>query len=158
MRSSSAWVLYCKFAGDLQSTFLEEHLRVTGSVFYNICFGASNNNTFYWLAFIIYRPEFGDWSKIFLKVFLFYNIFFKIIFQMLALPITFLFQSLVKLMFVVIVAVVPHRCFSREIVWSIPVINVKRNNFISNGQMSWGYFYIILFSFDENLNSPKYGA
>ena len=27
------------------------------------------NNTFYWLAFIIYRPEFVDWSKTFLKVF-----------------------------------------------------------------------------------------
>ena len=26
------------------------------------------NNTFYWLAFIIYRPEFLDWSKTFLKV------------------------------------------------------------------------------------------
>ena len=27
------------------------------------------NNTFYWLAFIIYRPEFVDWSKTFLKIF-----------------------------------------------------------------------------------------
>ena len=27
------------------------------------------SNTFYWLAFIIYRPEFVDWSKTFLKVF-----------------------------------------------------------------------------------------
>ena len=26
-------------------------------------------NTFYWLAFIIYRPEFVDWSKSFLEVF-----------------------------------------------------------------------------------------
>ena len=69
LRNFSAWVLYCKFVGDLQNTFLEEHLWVTGFVFYNISFGASNNNTFYWLAFIIYRPEFGDWSKIFLKVF-----------------------------------------------------------------------------------------
>ena len=41
LRSTSAWVLYCKFAADLQKTFLEEHLE-TGSVFYIICFGASN--------------------------------------------------------------------------------------------------------------------
>ena len=27
------------------------------------------NNTFYWLAFLIYRPEFVDWSKTFLKFF-----------------------------------------------------------------------------------------
>ena len=34
------------------------------------------NNTFYWLAFIIYRPEFVDWSKTFLKVFfIFWYIF-----------------------------------------------------------------------------------
>ena len=26
------------------------------------------SNTFYWLAFIIYRPEFVDWSETFLKV------------------------------------------------------------------------------------------
>ena len=73
-------------------------------------------------------------------------------------PITFLFQSLVKQMFVAIAEAVPHRCSSRKIIWSIPVINVKRNNFKNNGQMSWGYFNFILFSFDQNLNSPKYGA
>ena len=39
---TSAWVFYCKFAEDLQNTFLEEHLLETGSVFYTICFGASN--------------------------------------------------------------------------------------------------------------------
>ena len=39
---SSAWVLSCNFAGDLQSTSLEEHLRGTGSVLYIICFGVSN--------------------------------------------------------------------------------------------------------------------
>ena len=77
LRNFSAWVLYCKFVGDLQNTFLEEHLWVTGFVFYNISFGASNNNTFYWLAFIIYRPEFGDWSKIFLKVFFILWYFFQ---------------------------------------------------------------------------------
>ena len=73
-------------------------------------------------------------------------------------PIIFLFQSLVKQMLVVNAEAGPHRCSSRKIIWSILVINVKRNNFINNGQMSWGYSYLILFSFDQNLNSPKYGA
>ena len=73
-------------------------------------------------------------------------------------PIIFLFQSLVKQMFVVIAEAVPHRCSSKKTIWSISIINVKKNNFINNGQMSWGYFYFILFSFDQNLNSPKYGA
>ena len=41
LRSTSAWVLQCKFTGDLQNIFLE-HLWGTGSVFYCICFGASN--------------------------------------------------------------------------------------------------------------------
>ena len=72
-------------------------------------------------------------------------------------PIIFLFQSLVKQLFVRIAEVVPHRCSSRKTIWSIPVINVKRNNFINNGQMSWRYFYFIIFSFDQILNSPKYG-
>ena len=52
-------------------------------------------------------------------------------------PVIFLFQSLVKQMFVVIAETVPHRCSSRKIIWSVLVKNVKRNNFISNGQMSW---------------------
>ena len=73
-------------------------------------------------------------------------------------PIIFLFQSLVKQMFVVIAEAVPHRCSSRKIIWSTAVITVKRNNFINNRQMLWGYFYFILFSFDQNLDSPKYGA
>ena len=73
-------------------------------------------------------------------------------------PIIFLFQSLVKQMFVVIAEAVSHRCSSRKIIWSTAVITVKRNNFINNRQMLWGYFYFILFSFDQNLNSPKYGA
>ena len=72
-------------------------------------------------------------------------------------PIIFLFQSLIKQMFVVIAESVPHRCFSRKSIWSIPVINVKRNDFIKNGQISWEC-YLILFSFDQNLNSSKYGA
>ena len=39
--STSAGVHYCKFAGKLQNTFLEEHLWGTGSGFFIICFGAS---------------------------------------------------------------------------------------------------------------------
>ena len=73
-------------------------------------------------------------------------------------PIIFLFKSLVKQMLVVIAEAFPHSFSSRRIIWSIPVINVKRNNFINNGQMSWEYFYFILFRFDQNLNSPKYEA
>ena len=42
LRDASAWVLYCKFTGNLQNTFLEEHLSGTVSGFYIICFGASN--------------------------------------------------------------------------------------------------------------------
>ena len=44
LRSTFAWVLYCKFAGDLQNTFLEKHLWGTRSVFYIICFGESNKS------------------------------------------------------------------------------------------------------------------
>ena len=51
-------------------------------------------------------------------------------------PIIFLFQSLVKQMFVVIAEAVPHRCSSKKIIWSIAVINVKKNNFVNNGQIS----------------------
>ena len=119
------------------------------------------SNTFYWLAFIIYRPEFVDWSKTFLKVFfILWYIFRNNSLNAFCNWSTFyiFFQSLVKQMFVVIAEAVPHRCFSRKIIWSMPIINMNRNNFINNGQMSWGYFYFILFSFDQNLNSPKYGA
>ena len=50
-------------------------------------------------------------------------------------PISFLFQSLVKQMFVVIVEAVPHWRSSRMIIWSILVIHVKENNFKNDGQM-----------------------
>ena len=116
------------------------------------------NNTFYWVAFIIYRPEFADWSKTFLKVFFIFWHFFRNNFPNACCnwsTYIFSFQFLVKQMFVVIAEAVSHRC---SCIWSITVINVKRNNFINNGQMSWGYFYFILFTFDQNLNSPKYGA
>ena len=33
------------------------------------------NSTFYWLAFIICRPEFVDWSKTFLKIFFVLSVF-----------------------------------------------------------------------------------
>ena len=42
LRGTSTWVLYCKFAADLHNTFLQEHFQGTGSVFYIICFDASN--------------------------------------------------------------------------------------------------------------------
>ena len=161
LHSTSTWVLYCKFADDLQNTFLKEHLwgQVLCSIW--LVLVVVINNTFYWLAFIIYRLEFVDCSKTFLKVFFILWYIFWIIFQILAVIealIIFLFQSLVKQMFFVIAEAVLHRCSSRKIIWSITVINVKRNNFINNGQMSWRYFYFILFSFDQNLNCPKYGA
>ena len=75
LRGTSAWVLYCKFAGDLQNTFLEEHLWGLVLGFISFVLVQVINNTFYWLAFIICRPEFVDWSKAFLKVFfiLWYN-------------------------------------------------------------------------------------
>ena len=73
-------------------------------------------------------------------------------------PIIFLFQSLAKEIFFVIAETVPHRCSSRKIIWSILAINVKSNNFINNGKMSWIYFYFILVGFDQNIISPKYGA
>ena len=62
------------------------------------------NNTFCWLAFIIYRPEFADWSKTFLKVFfilwcIFWNNFPNACCNWSTYYI--LFQSLVKQMFFV---------------------------------------------------------
>ena len=73
-------------------------------------------------------------------------------------PILLLFRSLFKQMLVAIAEAVPHRYSSRRIIWSMPFINLKRNKFINNGQMQSGYFYFLLFSFDQNLNSLKYGA
>ena len=157
--STSAWVLYCKFAGDLQNSSIVEHLWGLVLCFISFVLVQVKTSTFYRLVFII-RIDQTD-QKPFWRFSLFYDIFFEIIFQMLAVieALTiFLFQSLVKQIFVVIAEAVPHRCSSRKIIWSIPVINVKRNNFINNGQVSWGYFYFILFNFDQNLNSPKYGA
>ena len=69
-------VLYCKFADDLQNTFLEEHLCGTGSVFISFVLVQVINNTFYWLSFIIYWPEFADWWKTFLKFFFFHFIIY----------------------------------------------------------------------------------
>ena len=42
LRSTSAWVLYCRFAVDFPNTFSEEHLWGTAFVFHIICYGASN--------------------------------------------------------------------------------------------------------------------
>ena len=68
-------------------------------------------------------------------------------------PILFLFQSLVKQMFFVIAEVVLKGVIQEDHLIYTP-INMKRSNFINNRQMSWRYF----FSFDQNLNSPKYSA
>ena len=59
----------CKFAGDLRNIFLEEHLwrLVLGLISFALV--QIKNNKFYWLAFIINRPEFVYWSNPFLKVF-----------------------------------------------------------------------------------------
>ena len=54
---TSAWVLYCKFATDLQNTFLEEHFWGTGSVFYIICFGASNKQLILMTSFYNLRTR-----------------------------------------------------------------------------------------------------
>ena len=95
------------------------------------------------------------------KIFFFCNKFFEIISSLLAIieaPIISLFQSLVKQVPVVVTEVLPHRCFSKKIIWSIPFTNMKRNNCINNRKMSRRNFYFMLFSFDQNLNSPIYGT
>ena len=69
LRDISAWALYCKFSGDFQNTFLEEHLQGLVLAFASFVLVQVINNTIYWLAFIIYRPKFGHWSENFLKVF-----------------------------------------------------------------------------------------
>ena len=68
LHDTYAWVLNCKFAWGLQNTFLEEHLSRLVLGFTSFALVQVINNTFYWLVFIIYRPEFVDLSKNFLKV------------------------------------------------------------------------------------------
>ena len=101
------------------------------------------NNTFYWLFFIIYRPEFADWSKTFLKVFLILWYLFWNFSNACCNWTTYIFwfQFFVKQMFVVIAEAVPHRC---SCIWSIPVINVRMNNFI-NTVMGIFLFYTFWF-------------
>ena len=69
LRSTSAWVLYCKFARDWQNSFLEEHLRGTGSVFYIICFGASNKQNILLSSFYNLQARNCTLIKIFFEVF-----------------------------------------------------------------------------------------
>ena len=64
----------------IYKTFFEKNTSETASVFHILCSG----NTFCWLALIIYRPEFLDWSKPFLKSSLFFEAFLEIISQLLA--------------------------------------------------------------------------
>ena len=151
MRGTTTWVHYCKFAANLQNTFLEEHLWGTVSVFYIICFSTSNKQHILLTSFYNLQARICRLSKNRFEGFLYFMIYFSNFSQVLAVieaPILFLFRSLVKQMFVVIVEAVPYRCSSRKIVWSIHVVSVKRNKFINNGQMSWRCFYFILFSFD----------
>ena len=131
---------------DLQSIFWEQ---LWGQLLSFIAFVLVKviNNTFYWLTLIIYRPEILDWPKPFWRVSLFYGVFLEIISQLFAVieaPIIFLFQSLAKQMFVVIAEAVPNRCYSKTLIWSIPVINVKRNNFINRDKCQGDIFIFII--------------
>ena len=69
LHDTSAWMHYCYFAGCLQNTSLEEHLCELVLGFLSFVSVQVINNTFYWVTFIIYRPEFVDWPRTFLKVF-----------------------------------------------------------------------------------------
>ena len=136
LHGTSAWVLYCKFRGDFQNTFLEEHFWETGSGFSIICFGSSNKKHVLLTSFYNLQTRICRLIKNLFECCLYFMIFFEIIFQMLAVievPTIFLFQSLVKQMLFVTAEAVPYRCSSRKIIWSIPVIYVKRNNLINNG-------------------------
>ena len=117
--STSEWVLYCNFAGDLQNIFLAEHLWGTGSVFYIICFGASNKQHILLTSFYNLQTRICRLIKNLFEGCLYFMIYFSNFPQMLAVieaPIIFLFQILVKQMFAVIAETVPHRCSSRKIV------------------------------------------
>ena len=70
LRSTSSWVLYCKFAADLQSTFLEEDLWGTACVFYVICFSASNKQHILQSSFYNLQTKTCRLIKIFLTLFL----------------------------------------------------------------------------------------
>ena len=137
---------YCKFAADLQSIFWEhlwgQLLSFTVFILVQII-----NSTFYWLALITYRTEILNWLKPFWRVSLFYDVFLEIIPQLFAVieaPIMFLFLSLAKQMLVVIAEAVPYRCYSKTLIWSISVINVKRNNFINRDKCQGDIFIFII--------------
>ena len=117
------------------------------------------NNTFYWLAFVIYRPEFVDWSKTFLKVFFILCIFRSNFrnaccnWSTYYIYISIFSQANVRCN----CRSSPSQVFFKKDHLICTAIYVKRKNFINNGEKSWGYFYFKL-GFDQNLNSPKYGA
>ena len=141
LRGTSGWVLCCKFARDLQNTFLEEHLSGLVLGFVSFVLVQVINNTFYWLAFIIYRPEFVDWSKAFLKVFFILWYTFRNNFPNACCNWStyYIFISIFSQANVLCNCRSSHpQMFfsSRKIIWTMPVINVKRSNFINNGQMS----------------------
>ena len=77
MRSTPAWVLYCKFAEDLQNTFLEKHLWGTASMFYIICFGASNKRHNLLTSFYNLQTNICRLIKNFLEGFLYFTIYFS---------------------------------------------------------------------------------
>ena len=147
LRSTFAWVLYCKFAADLQNKFLEGHIWGTASVFYIICFGASNKWHILPTNFYNLQTRICRLIKSFLKVFFILWYIFRNNFSIACCDWStyHTFISIFSQTNVVIAeASSPPQVLFKKIIWSIPAINVKKNI----------YFYFILFSFDQNLNSP----
>ena len=139
-------MVYCKFAADLQSIFWK---HLSGQLLSSVAFVLVQviNITFYGLALIIYRPAILDWPKSFWRVSLFYGVFLDIVSQLFAVieaPIISLFQSLAKQMFVLIAKAVPCRCYSKTLIWSIPVMNMKRNNLINRDKCHGDIFIFII--------------
>ena len=92
-------MLYWKYAGDLQNTFLEEHVWGTGSVFYIICFDASNKQHILLTSFYNLQTRICRLIKNLFEGCLYFMIYFSNFPQIMAVieaPIIFLFQSLVK--------------------------------------------------------------
>ena len=104
------------------------------------------NNTFDWLAFTMCRPECLDWSKAFLKVFFILWYIFGNNFPNACCNWStyYIFTSIFSQTNVCYnCRSSPPQVFFKKTIWSIPGINVKRNNFINNGQMSWRYLYFL---------------
>ena len=65
------------FLGIYKTPFYKNTSGGLGLCFISFVLVQVINNTFYWLAFIIYRPGFVDWSKTFLKVFFILRYIFR---------------------------------------------------------------------------------